>query len=148
MPPAFAKDLRELTSFALNAALMSAIALAVFWFWPTAVPIFPIDGVMHPALHFLKTTDAVPAMRSRRCTCRSRCTRAGFFARQLREVGAPAWARALNVVWAVGIVYSTMAVRQHVLIDVAGGLLLGGASSASRLESSSQIVPAAPVLPA
>jgi len=54
-------------------------------------------------------------------------------ARQLREVAAPAWARALNIAWAVAIVYSTMAVRQHVLVDVLGGLALGiGFGLASR----------------
>jgi membrane-associated phospholipid phosphatase len=46
-------------------------------------------------------------------------------ARQLRDAGAPAWLRLFNVAWAVAIVYSTMAVRQHVLIDVLGGLALG-----------------------
>jgi len=40
-------------------------------------------------------------------------------------VGAPLWLRAINVAWAAGIVYSTMAVRQHVLIDVLGGFALG-----------------------
>jgi membrane-associated phospholipid phosphatase len=40
-------------------------------------------------------------------------------------VGAPAWLRVVNVAWAMGIVYSTMAVRQHVLIDVMGGFALG-----------------------
>jgi len=124
LPPAFAKDLRELTAFALHAALMSAIALAVFWFMPTAVPIFPIDGAQHPALHFLKTTDAAgnafPSLHVSFAVFAC-----AVLMRQLREVGAPVWARALNVLWAAGIVYSTMAVRQHVAIDVAGGLLLG-----------------------
>ncbi len=126
LPPAFAKDFRELTGFAVGAALMSTIALTIFWFLPTAVPIFPIEGVMHPALHFLKTTDAVgnafPSLH-----VSFSVFACWFLARQLREVGAPGWVRALNVAWAVGIVYSTMAVRQHVLIDVAGGLLLGAA---------------------
>ncbi|AMM26681.1 PA-phosphatase [Variovorax sp. PAMC 28711] len=126
LPPAFAKDLRELGAFAISAALMSAIALTIFWFLPTAVPIFPIEGVMHPALHFLKTTDAVgnafPSLH-----VSFSVFACWFLARQLKEVGAPAWVRVLNVAWAVGIVYSTMAVRQHVVIDVAGGLLLGGA---------------------
>jgi membrane-associated phospholipid phosphatase len=126
LPPAFAKDLRELTAFAGNAALMSAIALTVFWIMPTAVPVLPIDGAMHPALHFLKTTDAAgnafPSLHVSFSVFA--CV---FLARQLREVGAPAWAHVLNVAWAVGIVYSTLAVRQHVVIDVVGGLLLGGA---------------------
>ena len=126
LPPAFAKDLRELSAFAVNAALMSAIALTIFWFWPTAVPIFVIDGELHPALHFLKTTDAAgnafPSLH-----VSFSVFACWVLARQLREVGAPVWARALNLAWAVGIVYSTLAVRQHVVIDVAGGLVLGGA---------------------
>lgn len=126
LPPAFAKDLRELGAFAISAALMSTIALTIFWFLPTAVPIFPIDGVMHPALHFLKTTDAVGnALPSLHVSFS--VFACWFIARQLREVGAPAWVRVLNVAWALGIVYSTLAVRQHVVIDVVGGLLLGGA---------------------
>ena len=124
LPPAFAKDLRELTAFALGAAAMSTIALVVFWFWPTAVPIFAIDGVQHPALHFLKTTDAAgnafPSLH-----VSFSVYACAVLMRQLRAVAAPPWVHACNVAWAVGIVYSTLAVRQHVAIDVAGGLLLG-----------------------
>lgn len=143
LPPAFAKDLRELTRFALNAALMSAIALTIFWFWPTAVPLFPLDAAQHPALHFLKTTDAAgnafPSLH-----VSFSVFACGFLAQQLREVGAPPWARGLNVAWAAGIVYSTLAVRQHVVIDVVGGLLLGGAFClAPRMLK--QKVPVAPV---
>lgn len=145
LPPAFAKELRELGTFAVNAALMSGIALAIFWFWPTAVPIFPIDGLMHPALHFLKTTDAAgnafPSLH-----VSFSVYACSFIARQLREIGAPTWVRALNVAWAVGIVYSTLAVRQHVAIDVAGGLLLGGAFCLAPRFFKSK-VPAAHVLP-
>ena len=38
--------------------------------------------------------------------------------------GTPAWVQALNMLWALGIVYSTLATRQHVLLDVLGGTLL------------------------
>ncbi|RYF30345.1 MAG: hypothetical protein EOO26_15415, partial [Comamonadaceae bacterium] len=47
LPPAFAKDLRELANFALNAALMSAIALTVFWFWPTVAAVLPMNLSHH-----------------------------------------------------------------------------------------------------
>ncbi len=124
LPVAFARDMRELNAFTLRAAAMSAIALTVFWFWPTAVPIFVIDGELHPALHFLKTTDAAgnafPSLH-----VSFSVFACAVLMRQLREVGAPAWMHLLNVAWAVGIVYSTLAIRQHVAIDVAGGLLLG-----------------------
>jgi len=119
-----AKDKRELWSFSLGCAAMTALALVVFWFMPTAIPNFAIDASPGTSLHFLKTVDsagnAFPSLHVSFSvfTCI-------VLARQLRESGAPAWLRAFNVAWAVAIVYSTMAVRQHVLIDVLGGLALG-----------------------
>ena len=105
---------------------MSAIALAVFWFMPTAIPIFAIDGELHPALRFLKNTDAAgnafPSLH-----VSFSVYACAVLMRQLRAVGAPRGVRVLNVAWAAGIVYSTLAVRQHVVIDVAGGLVLGAA---------------------
>lgn len=124
LPPAFAKDKRELFAYAWGCGLMSAVGLAVFWFMPTAVPAFPIDWSQHPALQFLKATDstgnAFPSLHVAFAVFAC-----DVLARQLREIGAPAWLRAANVAWAVGIVYSTLAIRQHVVVDVFGGLLLG-----------------------
>jgi membrane-associated phospholipid phosphatase len=42
----------------------------------------------------------------------------------LRRIGAPRWLRACNGLWVGAIVWSTMATKQHVAWDVAGGLLL------------------------
>ncbi len=124
LPVLLAKDKRELWSFSFGCAAMTAIALVVFWFMPTAIPNFTIDAVPGSSLAFLKTVDsagnAFPSLHVSFSvfTCI-------VLVRQLREVGAPAWLRIFNVAWAVGIVYSTMAVRQHVLMDVLGGLALG-----------------------
>jgi len=46
-------------------------------------------------------------------------------ARELRAIDAPRWLRALSAFWCVGIVYSTLATRQHVVLDVVAGALLG-----------------------
>jgi membrane-associated phospholipid phosphatase len=43
----------------------------------------------------------------------------------LRRFRAPGWLLVLNSVWCAGIIYSTLATRQHVIIDVMGGLILG-----------------------
>ena len=51
----------------------------------------------------------------------------------LREVGAPALLRQANWAWCIGIVYSTLAIRQHVFIDVAAGAALGGGLGALSL---------------
>ena len=45
----------------------------------------------------------------------------------LRDIGAPPILRALNWLWFIAIAYSTMAIKQHVFIDVVAGLALGAA---------------------
>jgi len=124
LPVLLAKDKRELWSSSFGCAATTAIALVVFWFMPTAIPTFTIDAVPGSSLAFLKTVDsagnAFPSLHVSFSVFA--CI---VLARQLRDAMAPAWLRLFNVAWAVAIVYSTMAVRQHVLIDVLGGLALG-----------------------
>ena len=125
LAPAFAKDKAELWACAQGAAVMAAIGLAVFWFFPTTVPVFPVDWSQYPALQFLKATDvggnAFPSLHVAFAVFT-----AVLLGRQLRSVGAPAWTQWVNLLWAFGIVCSTLATRQHVLIDVLGGALLAG----------------------
>lgn len=124
LPVLLAKDRRELWGFSFGCASMTALALLVFWFMPTAIPNFAVDTTPGTSLQFLKMVDsagnAFPSLHVSFSVFS--CV---VLARQLREVGAPAWLRVVNVAWAAGIVYSTMAVRQHVLIDVLGGFVLG-----------------------
>jgi membrane-associated phospholipid phosphatase len=124
LPVLLAKDKRELWRFSFGCAAMTALALLVFWFMPTAIPNFTVDAAPGTSLQFLKMVDsagnAFPSLHVSFSVFA--CV---VLARQLREVGAPAWLRIVNVAWAAGIVYSTMAVRQHVLIDVMGGFALG-----------------------
>jgi membrane-associated phospholipid phosphatase len=47
----------------------------------------------------------------------------------LRRFGAPLWSRLFNWMWCIGIIYSTLATRQHVAVDVWGGLVLGGGAA-------------------
>ena len=124
LPVLLAGDMRELTGFSLGCAAMTLLALLVFWFMPTAIPNFVVETTPGTSLQFLKMVDsagnAFPSLHVSFSVFS--CV---VLARQLRAAGAPLWLRALNVAWAVGIVYSTMAVRQHVLIDVLGGFALG-----------------------
>jgi len=48
---------------------------------------------------------------------------------QLTAVRAPRALLACNVLWCLGILYSTIATRQHVALDVIAGSLLAGAAS-------------------
>jgi membrane-associated phospholipid phosphatase len=49
-----------------------------------------------------------------------------LFDRLLREMRSGLLLRALNVLWCAGIVYSTIAIRQHVALDALAGIILGG----------------------
>ena len=128
LPSAFAKDWAELRACARDAALMAGMGLVVFWFFPTTVPAFAVDWAQYPSLMFLKNADAggnaFPSLHVAFAVFT-----AVLLQRQLREVRAPAWVRVLNVLWALGIVYSTLATRQHVLLDVLGGTLLAAVVS-------------------
>lgn len=131
LAPALAKDKAELWTCAQGAAVMAAIGLVVFWFFPTTVPVFPVDWSQYPALQFLKATDvggnAFPSLHVAFAVFT-----AVLLGRQLRSVGAPAWTQWVNLLWAFGIVYSTLATRQHVLLDVVGGTLLAVLVSSAR----------------
>ena len=123
LAPAFAKNKAELWACARGAATMAATGLAVFWFFPTTVPVFAVDWSQYPALQFLKATHvggkAFPSLHVAFAVFT-----AMLLGRQLRSVDAPAWTQWVNLLWAFGIVYSTLATRQHVLLDVIGGTLL------------------------
>jgi membrane-associated phospholipid phosphatase len=51
----------------------------------------------------------------------------------LREARAPAFKRLLNGVWFAVIAYSTLAVKQHVVLDAAAGAVLGVAFALASL---------------
>jgi membrane-associated phospholipid phosphatase len=48
-----------------------------------------------------------------------------WFRRLLRQMDAGRLVRAINWLWCLGILYSTLAIRQHVAIDVLAGTVLG-----------------------
>lgn len=108
-------------------AWMTALLLAgltIFYFWPTAVPPSGIDRSGFPGFAMLEGVDASGN------ACPSMHVAAAVFTAVrlhavLREIGAPAWWRLANLAWVVLIAWSTVAVRQHVALDVLGGTLLG-----------------------
>lgn len=125
LAPALAANMAALRTYITGAVTMAGVGLATYWLFPTRTPAFPVNWSDYPALHLLKTTDlggnAFPSLHV------AFAAHAGaVIARDLHDVGAPAWLRATNWFWCAAIVYSTLATRQHVVIDVAGGLLLAG----------------------
>jgi membrane-associated phospholipid phosphatase len=131
---ALAKDLRELVAFGVASLAMSVVALAIFMLLPTRVPDFAIDWSLYPSMQFLKRVDvagnAFPSLHAAFCVFTAVVLHA-----QLSAVGAATWLRAGNLVLCAGILYSTMATRQHVALDAVGGAVLGGAAAIAYLSA-------------
>jgi membrane-associated phospholipid phosphatase len=124
LAPALVIDRRELRSFAVAAVALGVLGLAIFFLWPTTVLRGDEDWSQHPAVALLKTTDASGN------ACPSLHVAFAVFTaiwlgRLLRQMGAGPAARALNWIWCAGILYSTLAIRQHVALDVIAGTMLG-----------------------
>jgi membrane-associated phospholipid phosphatase len=124
----FAKDARELTAWCAASFAMIVVGLAIFLVLPTKIPDPAIDWSLYPSLQFLKAIDVSGN------ACPSLHTAFAVFTavvlhRQLTAVRAPRALLACNVLWCLGIVYSTVATRQHVALDVIAGSLLAGAAA-------------------
>jgi membrane-associated phospholipid phosphatase len=124
LAPALLIDRRELISYGLAATGLSIIGLGLFFFWPTTVQPSDVDWSLHPSFAFLKSVDAsgnaCPSLHVAFAVFT-----AFWFHRLLRQMGAGRLIRALNGLWCLGILYSTMATRQHVSLDVLAGATLG-----------------------
>jgi membrane-associated phospholipid phosphatase len=128
LPPALLATRRELYGYGLVMAATCLAALIVFYFWPTIVPAADIDWTQFPNMAFLKNVDTSGN------ACPSLHVATAFLSgiwlhHLLRRMGAPLWILLFNVAWGSAIVYSTMATRQHVAVDVLAGLALGGLSA-------------------
>lgn len=125
LPPALLATRRELYDYGFAMAGTCLAGLIVFYFWPTAVPAASIDWARYPQVDLLKSIDAAgnacPSLHV------ATATFSGIWLHHLlRRLGAPLWIFLFNWVWCSGIVYSTLATRQHVAVDVLAGLVLGG----------------------
>lgn len=121
--PGLLSSFRGLLLYTMWIGALCLTGLACFYFWPTAVPRPTIDGSAYPGFALLQGVDAA----GNACPSLHVAT-AAFTAlwveHVLRLIGAPAWLRACNGLWVGAIVWSTLATKQHVAWDVAGGLLL------------------------
>ena len=128
LPPALLQSRRGLIGYAIAMAGTCLTALIIFYFWPTAVPVANIDWAKYPEVDFLKNIDAS----GNACPSLHVATAAfsGIWLHYLlRQFGAPLWILVSSWAWCTGIIYSTMATRQHVAVDVLAGLALGVAAA-------------------
>lgn len=123
IPPILIIKLDELYAFTLSMALMTTVGLAIFYVWPTAIAVREIDWALYPSIAFLKSVDAAGN------ACPSLHVATAIFSGAwtdfiFRKIKAPSWVRIINLVWGTGIIFSTLATRQHVAFDIYGGILL------------------------
>lgn len=122
--PGLQRGFWQLLAYGAWMTALLLTGLAIFYFWPTAVPPLALDRSGFPGFAMLEGVDASGN------ACPSMHVAASVFTAVrlhavLREIGAPAIWRGLNLLWVLLIAWSTMAVRQHVALDVLGGAILG-----------------------
>lgn len=123
--PGLLPNLRQLLVYTFWAAALGIAGLLCFYFVPTAVPRtdMVIDPAQHPGFALLAGVDAAgnacPSMH-----VAFALYTAIWVERLLRDMAVPVAVRALNLGWMLLIVYSTLAIKQHVVFDVIGGALL------------------------
>ncbi|MCK6389875.1 MAG: phosphatase PAP2 family protein [Azonexus sp.] len=137
LPTALMPGFRPLLLLGLWSAALCLFCLGVFWALPTAVPPAEIDWQLYPEMAFIKGIDAAgnacPSLH-----VASAVFSAVWLARVLANVGAPVWLRWASGLQCAVIMWSTVATRQHVVLDVIAGALVGlafGWASLRQIES-------------
>ena len=114
----------DLAVYGLWAAALCGAGLACFYFWPTAVPPLRVDVSHLAGFDLLQGVDAAGN------ACPSLHVAVAMFSaiwieHLLRGARVPAALRLANAGWFVAITYSTLAIKQHVVLDALTGVLLG-----------------------
>ena len=128
LPPTLMVSRAQLVRFGVGISAVCLFGLGVFALWPTQVPSMAADYARYADFRLLRGVDASGN------ACPSLHVASAVFAalwldRMLPRLGRGWPYRALNALWCALIVYSTMAVKQHVLLDALGGAALGASGA-------------------
>jgi membrane-associated phospholipid phosphatase len=121
--PGLQRTARQFAVYGLWLCGLCGCGLTIFYFWPTQVPAvdlatgFPGFGTLR---RFDQASNACPSMHV--AVAIFTAVRVG---QSLRSMRVPVALRVLNVAWFVLIAYSTLATKQHVVLDVLAGAVLG-----------------------
>ena len=124
-PPSLIVDRAQLVRYGIAAALLCGTGLLIFLFWPSAVPAGLVSEAEQLSAGFalLKGIDAAgnafPSLH-----VATAVFSAFWLDRLLRQMNAGVLVRGINVAWCCGIVYSTLATKQHVFLDALSGTIL------------------------
>jgi hypothetical protein len=117
------EDKRELVAYCRALVAIAAAGFVTFLFWPTCVPC-PSDYAQHPVYVFLFAIDhrinAAPSLHAAFAVFSAFCNQ-----HILRRLGRRAFLDLGNWCWCATILYSTLATKQHVVVDLVSGVFLG-----------------------
>jgi membrane-associated phospholipid phosphatase len=135
---------RELLEYAVSLTVLGLLGLWLFYLWPTQTP--GVDANESRVFELLHRVDAAGN------ACPSMHVAAATFTAVrindvLSRVKAEWWLKSLNWAWCAAIVYSTLAVKQHVAIDAAAGAVLGTTVALMSLAMAARPRPSPPVGP-
>ena len=119
----------QIWRYAIGVALMGSLAALIFFFWPTmcARPQIESANFLYRWLIAIdKPLHAFPSLHAAFAVYSALCARL-----VLRELKIPRFCQALIWLWMLGILYSTLATRQHVTLDIIAGSVLGWAAYAA-----------------
>ena len=125
LPVALQPDRPRLLRYTGAITVLCVIGLVVFFAWPTsvsnAVGTRPASGALFAMLYAVDSAgNACPSLHVAAAVMSCLWLQA-----ILAQVRAPVWLNAINLAWCAGIVFSTMATKQHLLLDVLAGVALG-----------------------
>ena len=131
LPPAIAPSFGRLAGYGWHIGALCLAGIVVFVFWPTMVPPANVDWGLYPGYSLLKGIDAggnaCPSLH-----VATALYSAIWLSAEFSEVQAARWVRGVNWLWCALIVFSTLATKQHVMLDVlAGGALAAVAAALS-----------------
>ena len=128
LPPLLMLTPGEIVNYGIRIAVPCIAGLAVFYYWPNAVPPAHIDWAQYPGVAFLKGIDAAGN------ACPSLHVATAVYSSlwlywRFSHLGLGWLPHLLNIAWCIAIAYSTLATKQHVAIDVLAGTTLGVAAA-------------------
>lgn len=112
----------KLGRYSVGAVLQIVIAAIAFFLWPTAIarPVPELKNVLYETLVGIDgTINCCPSLHAA-LTLYS----AYWASYSLSNIMPQLWGHTIIWTWALAIIYSAMAIKQHVLLDIVGGIVL------------------------
>jgi len=124
LPLALMAARAEVIAYGIRIAALCLVGLGIFYFWPNAITPANIAWENYPGIAFLKSVDmagnAFPSLH-----VATAVFSALWLHWRIKRLQLGPTLQFINAFWCVAIAYSTLAIKQHVALDVYAGTALG-----------------------